>query len=123
MLQTLIQWQEEAIVLDHQSRDFQQVHHTTNMTTSHAPANDHTPSTSQVIPMDVDGTVPRKKAIICFNCRKEGHIARQCLEPKKPRVRTIHEEVRSIGNAEFLEMMKEEMKMRNILQDFASDSQ
>jgi hypothetical protein len=76
-----------------------------------------------MVPMDIDGAVLQRKPLICFNCRKEGHIERQCPEPKKPQVRTIHEEVCSIGNTEFLELMNDELKVWGIPQDFSSDSQ
>ncbi|GJS26904.1 retrovirus-related pol polyprotein from transposon TNT 1-94 [Tanacetum coccineum] len=34
-------------------------------------------------PGNVGNTGARGKKVICYNCRGEGHVARQCKEPKR----------------------------------------
>ncbi|GJV80308.1 retrovirus-related pol polyprotein from transposon TNT 1-94 [Tanacetum coccineum] len=35
------------------------------------------------LPVKVGNTGARGKKVICYNCRGEGHVARQCKEPKR----------------------------------------
>nr|GEY83452.1 hypothetical protein [Tanacetum cinerariifolium] len=36
--------------------------------------------------------VNNKKKVICYNCRGEGHVARQCKEPKRPKDSLWHQD-------------------------------
>nr|GFB78059.1 hypothetical protein [Tanacetum cinerariifolium] len=66
----------------------------------------------QIVTETVQRRAPGKK-VICYNCRGEGHVARQCKEPKRARdsqwVNDEHKLVNAILTAE-LERCKIEMQ-------------
>src|SRR5258707_2830107 len=115
---TLKEWQDTAINAD---RNYREMTMWTQggRTQGYTPrANTSTPSFSAAVPtptpprdpnaMDVDRTRTRRP-FVCYNCNGEGHMARDCKQPKKPRrVRAIAE----MSDGDFLEYIKVETAER-----------
>ncbi|GJU09239.1 retrovirus-related pol polyprotein from transposon TNT 1-94 [Tanacetum coccineum] len=59
------------------------VAHTTSAPTLSSPSTPSHQPTAQKAPGNVGNTGARGKNVICYNCRGEGHVARQCKEPKR----------------------------------------
>ncbi|GJW86446.1 retrovirus-related pol polyprotein from transposon TNT 1-94 [Tanacetum coccineum] len=68
-----------AVFHSHQHSDF-------SNSKTHATMHDGQIITEQIqrkAPGNVGNTSTRGKKVICYNCRGEGHVARQCKEPKR----------------------------------------
>src|SRR6266436_1878760 len=111
MPRTWVEWKCEASILDNQWRRFNATHPqtmtpknpaTSAMTPMHSAAlpssaspSTHspmpsTPSSKPAVdpqPMDLDHMKSKNPPWTCYNCKKPGHIAQNCLEPCMHRVR------------------------------------
>src|SRR6266436_8054428 len=111
MPRTWVEWKHEASILDNQWRRFNATcpqtmmpknPATSTMTPTHSatPPSSAPPSTHSLMPsapsskpaadpqpMDLDHMKSKNPPWTCYNCKKPGHIAQNCLEPCMHRVR------------------------------------
>jgi len=85
-----------------------------------------TPSTAPV-PMDVDSNRRWAETRTCYNCNKRGHIAPQCPEPRKERIRTNLSELVTSSVAAALKNhqkeKEEDVKQDSQKEDFSDHQQ
>jgi hypothetical protein len=79
-------WQNHALIIDNRRRIVKSIrqrkdhtHYSNHSTTS----NSNTTSTPDPNAMEIDAITTRKTGVKCYNCRREGHIARECRAPRR----------------------------------------